>query len=97
MTPTKDDKGTYFCISFRDVLDVVFGHTPFFSVDRLKFSWVFFGVFIKSLVQFYIDGKAFDSTIFHNFCFSERGQVVTNRFFGLFATLITFILSTSTI
>ena len=74
MIPTKDENGAYFCISFQDVFDNVFEHTPFFSVDRLKFSWVFFGVFIKSPVQFYIDGKAFDSTIFHNFCFSSGAR-----------------------
>ena len=80
MIPTKDEKGTYFCISFQDVFDTVFEHTPYFSVDLLKFSWVFFEVFIKSLVQYYIDCKAFDSTNFYDF-FSERGKAVSSRFF----------------
>ena len=59
--PTKHEKGEYFCVSFQEVFDVVFCNTPLFCSNRLKFGLVFFDVF-SSLVQFYIDFKAIDST-----------------------------------
>ena len=62
MMLTKDEKGTYFCVSFQDVFDVVFGHKPLFCSNRLKLSWVIFAGFTKSIVQFYTDFKAFDFT-----------------------------------
>ena len=96
MMPTNDEKGTYFCVSFPDVFEVVFCHNPLLCSNRLKFSMVFFEVFIKSFVQ-YTDFKLSDSTNFHDLCFSERGQVVSSRFFGLFTMPIKFVLSSSTI
>ena len=47
MMPTKGEKGTYFCVSFQDVFDVVLGHNPLFCSNRLKFGCLF-EVFIKS-------------------------------------------------
>ena len=97
MTPTKDEKGSYFCVSFQDVFEVVFGHKQLICSNRINFNMVFFDVFIKSLVLFYIDFKALDSTNFHDFCFSELGQAVGRRFFELFTMPSTFIFSPSTV
>ena len=57
MMPTKGEKGTYFCVSFRDVFDVVLCQKLLFSSNHLKFGRVFFEIFIKSLMH-PIDFKA---------------------------------------
>ena len=62
MMPTKDEKGEYFCESFHHVCDVVFGHKPSFCSNRLKLSWVFVEVFIKSPVPLFVDFNSLDLT-----------------------------------
>ena len=55
-------KGESLCVSFQDGFDVVFGHNPLSCSSRLKFSRVFFEVFIKSLVPLLIDFNSLDLT-----------------------------------
>ena len=45
--PTNDERGTYFCVSFQDIFDVVFCQKPLSCSNRLKLSRVF-AVFITS-------------------------------------------------
>ena len=72
MIPTKDKLVEYICMSFQDIFDVVLCHKPLSCSNPLKFSRVFFEVFIQSPGQFYIDFKALDLANLLSFCFSER-------------------------
>ena len=70
--PTKDEKATYFCISFLHVFDVVFCHKQLCRSHRLKLSSVFFDVFITLLMPYCIDFEAIDLTNFRYLCFSQE-------------------------
>ncbi|KAL7718856.1 C2 DOCK-type domain-containing protein [Entamoeba marina] len=90
--PNTTNDGNYLCLILQSTFPKIFDCSKETAEERLKYSWVIFTVFTKSLIGYYNEHNAFNCPNFHDFCNSQTGSIVGVKLYDSLRTISNFII-----